>query len=78
MEEAEVEPDAITFVGVLCACVQTNDVKGGYRYFTHLRKRYGITPTQEHYTCMIELYTRANMSNELRELVNAGTEGINA
>ncbi|KAF2301732.1 hypothetical protein GH714_028830 [Hevea brasiliensis] len=71
MEEANVQPDAITFVGVLCACVQINNVEEGGRYFKYMKECYGITPVLEHYTCMVELYTRANMLSEASELVNS-------
>ncbi|KAK9279579.1 hypothetical protein L1049_013258 [Liquidambar formosana] len=71
MEKANVQPDAITYVGVLCACVHTNNVDEGYRYFRDMTERYGIMPVQEHYTCMIELYSRADMVDEICELVKA-------
>ncbi|KAA8530038.1 hypothetical protein F0562_004747 [Nyssa sinensis] len=64
MEMANVQPDAITFIGVLCACVHTNNVREGYRYFKYMSERYGITPIAEHYNCMIELCSRANMLDE--------------
>lgn len=69
MEEANVRPDAITFVGVICACLQTDKVREGDMYFKYMREHYGITPVVEHYTCMIELYSRANLLNALDELV---------
>ncbi|XP_050235254.1 pentatricopeptide repeat-containing protein At3g26630, chloroplastic-like [Mercurialis annua] len=59
MEETSVWPDAITFVGVLCACVQINSVGKAEWYFKHMKENYEITPIVEHYACMIELYTRA-------------------
>lgn len=71
MERSNVQPDAITFVGVLCACVQTNNLEAGQRYFNHMREIYGITPVLEHFTCMIELYSRADKFHEACELVNA-------
>ncbi|KAK7336211.1 hypothetical protein VNO77_16745 [Canavalia gladiata] len=61
MEKANVVPDAITFVGVLSACVNMNDLEQGQKYFSLMTDRYGITPILEHYTCMVELYTRAIM-----------------
>ncbi|XP_048234564.1 pentatricopeptide repeat-containing protein At3g26630, chloroplastic isoform X2 [Ricinus communis] len=78
MEEANVRPDAITFVGVLFACVNTNNVEAGYRYFKYMTEHYGITPMLEHYTCMIELYTRAAMLNEVSELVNSMPMKLNS
>uniref|UniRef100_A0A5B7BBJ4 Pentatricopeptide repeat-containing protein n=1 Tax=Davidia involucrata TaxID=16924 RepID=A0A5B7BBJ4_DAVIN len=73
MEEmaSDVQPDAITFVGVLCACVHTNNVREGYRYFEYMSQRYGIAPIAEHNKCMIELCSRANMLDEVSKFVNA-------
>lgn len=71
MERANVRPDAITFVGILCACVQTNSLEEARRYFKCMVENYGITPVLEHLTCMIELYGRADMLREVSELVNA-------
>ncbi|XP_031394793.1 pentatricopeptide repeat-containing protein At3g26630, chloroplastic-like isoform X2 [Punica granatum] len=63
MEKANVAPDAITFVGVLSACVHTNNLEKGVEFFKQMTERYGIPPISEHYNCLIELYNRA------RELV---------
>ncbi|XP_062105273.1 pentatricopeptide repeat-containing protein At3g26630, chloroplastic [Humulus lupulus] len=71
MEMNNVQPDAITFVGVLCACVQTNNLNEGRKYFEYMSKRYGISPIPEHYSCMIELYSRADMMEEVDTLSNA-------
>ncbi|ESR60094.1 hypothetical protein CICLE_v10018065mg [Citrus x clementina] len=77
MENANVQPDAITFVGVLCACVHTNNVNEGYRYFRYMREHYGISPIEEHYTCLIELYNRAKMKDEVSEELNTISEDLN-
>lgn len=69
MEQTSVQPDAITFVGVLCACVQRKNVDTGYRYFRRMIENYDIKPIQEHYMCMIELYRSADMLDEIGELV---------
>ncbi|KAK3183945.1 hypothetical protein Dsin_031231 [Dipteronia sinensis] len=76
MKKENVQPDAVTFVGVLCACVHTNNVNDGYRYFHYMTERYGITPISEHYTCMIELYKRAEMDDEVQQLLNSMPEGM--
>lgn len=61
MEEENVPPDAVTFVGVLSACVQTLNVDEGYRYFQLMTERYGISPILEHYACLIQLYNREDL-----------------
>ncbi|EPS63217.1 hypothetical protein M569_11569 [Genlisea aurea] len=45
-----IEPDAFTLTGVLAACLQTNNVEKGIKYFYHMINRYGIEPVPEHYT----------------------------
>ncbi|CAB4305917.1 unnamed protein product [Prunus armeniaca] len=71
MEKVNVRPDAITFVGVLSACLHTNNLEAGCRYFKYMSKHYGITPILEHYTCMIELYSRADMLDEVCKLAQS-------
>ncbi|KAK7843393.1 pentatricopeptide repeat-containing protein [Quercus suber] len=71
MERGNVQPDAITFVGLLCACVQTNNLEEGQRYFKYMGEHYGITLIPEHLICMTELYSRAGMLDEDCKLVNA-------
>lgn len=58
MERMNVEPDGITFVGILCACLLINDLDKGREYFVYMTERYGITPSTEHYTCLSEIYSR--------------------
>lgn len=67
-ENRHLRPDAVTFVAVLCACVNTNNVNEGYRCFRRMTRDYGIEPIQEHYACMMELYRRADMFDAMREL----------
>ncbi|GMN57352.1 hypothetical protein TIFTF001_026459 [Ficus carica] len=71
MERTDVQPDAITFVGVLSACLQTNNLHDGRKYFEYMTEGYGISPIWEHYTCIIELYSRAGMLDEVGRLVKA-------
>lgn len=69
MEKTDVIPDAITFVGVLSACVHINDLDEGEKYFNLMTEYYGLEPILEHYKCMIELYNRANRLDEIFALV---------
>lgn len=62
MMEENVMPDAITFVGVLSACIQTHRVDEGLNYFDFMTKECGIMPVVEHYVCMYELWARAKVN----------------
>lgn len=49
-------PDAITFVGVLSACVQMQKVDEGLEYFKYMTENCGIMPVVEHYICLFVLW----------------------
>lgn len=55
IEKTGLQPDAITFVAVLSACVNIHNCYEGYRFFKLMIEVYGLAPIQEHYDCMIEL-----------------------
>ncbi|XP_031504616.1 pentatricopeptide repeat-containing protein At2g22070-like [Nymphaea colorata] len=69
MESSGVKPDHITFTSVLSACGHGGLVQEGWAYFTSMEKVYEITPTLEHYTCMIGILGRVGLLNESQELI---------
>lgn len=68
MDEENVRPDEITFVGVLCACMNACMVHEGREFFKIMTEGYGIVPSFEHYYCMFELLGRAGMWHDAYEL----------
>jgi pentatricopeptide repeat protein len=56
--------DEVTFLGVLSACCHGGLVEDGRRYFDSMAS-YGITPSIEHYNCMIDLLGRAGRLEEM-------------
>ncbi|KFK33588.1 hypothetical protein AALP_AA5G033300 [Arabis alpina] len=71
MEEEGVEPNAITFVGVLSACANIRNVKDGLRYFIRMIHVYNITPIPEHNACMIQLLEHALEVDKASKLVDS-------
>ncbi|GMJ06334.1 hypothetical protein like AT4G14820 [Hibiscus trionum] len=69
MKEANVEPNRVTFVGVLYACSHAGLVEEGRKVFAAMINDHKITPTHEHYGCMVDLYGRANLLREAVEIV---------
>ncbi|XP_015888602.1 pentatricopeptide repeat-containing protein At2g03880, mitochondrial [Ziziphus jujuba] len=63
-------PDFITFIGLLFACSHAGLVEKGQYFFESMNKVYGITPSAEHYACMIDLLGRSGKLNEAEELLN--------
>lgn len=64
MQHDSIQPDHITFVGVLSACSHVGLVDDGCYYFDSMSREHGITPRMEHYACMVDLFGRAGLLNE--------------
>lgn len=71
MTDYGVRPNAITFLGVLCACVHGGLVSEGQEYFRRMSEDFGITPLIQHYGCMVDLYGRAGLIKEACVLVKS-------
>lgn len=56
MERRDIKPDAITFTGVLSACVKTGKIDKARGYLYDMVKRYGIEPSFTYYVCLFEMY----------------------
>ncbi|KAI6667974.1 hypothetical protein NL676_003747 [Syzygium grande] len=63
-EVEHVCPNDITFVGVLSACVHGGLVTEGRRIFALMCTSFGLVPKIEHYSCMVDLFSRAGLLYE--------------
>ncbi|KAL6192946.1 hypothetical protein ACLB2K_034031 [Fragaria x ananassa] len=63
------KPDGVTFIGVLSACSRAGLVEKGHQYFESMTKVHGITPILDHYTCIIDLLSRAGRLEEARSFI---------
>nr|XP_043637329.1 pentatricopeptide repeat-containing protein At5g48910-like [Erigeron canadensis] len=63
MEKSKVKPNHVAFLGVLLACAHAQLVSEGRRHWDILLKS-GIQPSMEHYSCMVDLFFRANLFDE--------------
>eukprot|EP01018_Ginkgo_biloba_P019470 Gb_05264 [translate_table: standard] len=70
MQHSGVNPDHVTFVGVLNACCHAGLVDAGWQYFHRMSQDYHITPTAEHYCCMVDLLGRAGHLDEARDFID--------
>ncbi|GAV82829.1 PPR domain-containing protein/PPR_1 domain-containing protein/PPR_2 domain-containing protein [Cephalotus follicularis] len=61
-------PDHVTFLSVLSSCVHAGSVDTGYELFD-LMGFYNLKPTLKHYTCMVDLLSRAGRIIEAYELI---------
>ncbi|CAN1285228.1 Pentatricopeptide repeat-containing protein At4g13650 [Linum perenne] len=69
MNKAEVEPNHVTFVGVLTACSHVGLVNEGLCYFESMSKEYGLVPKPEHYACVVDLLSRAGLLSRAKKFV---------
>eukprot|EP00253_Pinus_taeda_P001176 PITA_01176 len=70
MQHAGTNPDRVTFIGILSACCHAGLVEDGSRYFDSMSKYYHITPTMEHFSCMVDLLGRAGYLDEAEAFIN--------
>ncbi|XVF59920.1 hypothetical protein PTKIN_Ptkin08bG0000700 [Pterospermum kingtungense] len=64
-----IKPDHVTFVSVLSACSHAGLIAEGWECFNSMVKDFGVTPTSEHYACMVDLLGRAGQLNQAREFI---------
>ncbi|KAI8006437.1 Pentatricopeptide repeat-containing protein [Camellia lanceoleosa] len=62
------KPDSITFLLVLSSCVHAGSVERGREFF-NLMGYYNMNPTLKHYTCMVDLLSRAGHLQEAYTIV---------
>ncbi|GER31891.1 pentatricopeptide repeat-containing family protein [Striga asiatica] len=65
----DLKPDGVTFVGVLSACSRAGFEQKGRHYFALMVEKYKIKPILDHYTCMIDLYSRAGNLEEAKKFI---------
>ncbi|XP_057833052.2 pentatricopeptide repeat-containing protein At3g12770 [Cryptomeria japonica] len=70
MKHSQTYPDIVSFSCVLFACSHAGLVDEGCTYFNHISNLYCITPTVDHYVCMVDLLARAGyLENTLNFII---------
>ncbi|KAL6952161.1 hypothetical protein U1Q18_003764 [Sarracenia purpurea var. burkii] len=65
-----ISPDGVAFVIVISACGHTGEVNLGIKYFESMVFDFGMDPSPEHYSCLIDLLCRAGELDKAWKLVN--------
>lgn len=68
MREEGVQPDGMIFLSLMVACSHEGLVDKGQEYFEAMDVDYGISPTIDHYTCMIDLLGRAGQLDSAMQM----------
>lgn len=69
MSHQGIHPNGATFVGILSACSCAGMVKEGLQIFHSMTNWYDVTPTIEHYACVVDLLGRAGHLQEAEKLI---------
>ncbi|XP_057825527.2 putative pentatricopeptide repeat-containing protein At3g49142 [Cryptomeria japonica] len=78
MQQEGLKPDYVTFIGVLSACGHAGLVDDGRQYFDCMTRIHKITPTMDHYCCMVDLLGRAGHLDEAKKFIDKMPEKPNA
>ncbi|CAN6362608.1 unnamed protein product [Urochloa humidicola] len=69
MKSERVMPNSTTFTAVLVACGHSGLVDEGLKHFNSMLTDYQMSPTLEHYACMVDMLGRAGRLVEAYEII---------
>lgn len=69
MKRTNIEPDEVTFLGMLTACSHAGMVSEGREIFDDMTIKYGIHPRVDHCACMIDLFGRWGFLEEADKFI---------
>lgn len=68
--ESGTKPDHVTFVNVISACTHAGLVEKGLDYFHSITEKHGLSHTDDHYTCLVDLLARSGRFEELKDIIS--------
>ena len=63
-------PNMVTFGSMINACIHAGLLAEGQAYFLSMTRDYGVIPTLELYTCLVDLLARAGQLDNAMSIVN--------
>ncbi|XP_052192035.1 pentatricopeptide repeat-containing protein ELI1, chloroplastic-like [Diospyros lotus] len=69
MVRSGIQPDAVSFTGLLSGCSHSGLVDIGLAHFKFMTAVYSLEPRHEHYACVVDLLSRAGRLLEAKELI---------
>lgn len=71
MKSLDMAPNAVTFTGVLSACSHAGLVSEACYQFKSMHEDYGIAPTEEHLSCIVDILCRVGKLAEARMVIES-------
>ncbi|EFJ17124.1 hypothetical protein SELMODRAFT_72424, partial [Selaginella moellendorffii] len=65
------EHNVVTFLGILSSCSHTGSVKKCREIFACFAGDYGLTPSAQHYSCILDVLARSGQIGEASELADS-------
>ncbi|XP_061355157.1 putative pentatricopeptide repeat-containing protein At5g37570 [Gastrolobium bilobum] len=62
-------PDEVAFTIILTVCSHAGLVDKGWSYFQSMQQKYGMSPSPDHYACMVDLLSRSGQLRDAYELI---------
>ncbi|WJZ84948.1 hypothetical protein VitviT2T_004520 [Vitis vinifera] len=69
MKSHGIEPDRVSFIGILSACSLAGLTSEAYEYFHSMPNDCGIEPEIEHYSCLVDALGRAGLVQEVDKVI---------
>ncbi|KAL6964554.1 hypothetical protein U1Q18_035605 [Sarracenia purpurea var. burkii] len=69
MMMAGMQPNSITFLGLLCGCSHQGLVEDGLKYFQLMSSEFDLKPEIKHYGCVVDLFGRAGKLEKALEII---------
>jgi pentatricopeptide repeat protein len=69
MLKESIKPSLVTFISILSACSHAGLVDEGRYYFESMSQDHCITPSKDHYSCMIDILGHARHLEEAEKFI---------
>ncbi|KAK4253695.1 hypothetical protein QN277_010337 [Acacia crassicarpa] len=64
-------PDEVAFTIILTACSHSGLIDEGWNYFNSMKQNFCISPSPDHYSCMVDLLSRSGHVRAAYELIKS-------
>ncbi|KAJ4974103.1 hypothetical protein NE237_007277 [Protea cynaroides] len=65
------KPDGVTFIALFSGCSHVGLTVEGKKFFDRMETDFGVSPTVEHYACLVDLLGRAGQIKEALDVVKS-------
>ncbi|XP_051214185.1 pentatricopeptide repeat-containing protein At4g33990-like [Lolium perenne] len=75
MRRDGIAPDKVTFVALLSSCSHAGLIDKGLYFYDSMLQDYNISPDKEHYSCVVDLYSRSGKLDDAWKFISSLQEG---